>query len=144
MKPILLIADNDTKLCALYQRFLSEQGFEVETASNGLECLEKLCHVRPAALVLDLELHWGGGEGVLARLNEGNGAAEVAVVLTATTGSLSDLPEDLQMPVVQILHKPFSLLALLEAVRAAVASERPGPPIIWSRTADRMETVSDS
>jgi hypothetical protein len=42
----------------------------VETASDGLDCLKKLRRATPAALVLDLKLHWGGGDGVLAWLRE--------------------------------------------------------------------------
>ena len=143
MKPILLIAESDNELRGLYERFLREHDYEVRTATNGLDCLEKLYHERPAALVLDRDLQWGGGDGVLARLSEGNGAAEVAVVLTATTGSLADFPEDIQLPVVRFLRKPFTLMTLLEAVRAAVARERPEQPLFWSRTAACLQSSSD-
>src|SRR5438067_11067086 len=70
MKQTLLIADGDAELCDLYEMFLTECGYEVEAASDGLDCLRKLRQVIPAVLVLDLELRWGGGDGVLARLRE--------------------------------------------------------------------------
>jgi CheY-like chemotaxis protein len=123
MKPILLIADSNAALCDLCQRFLSDHGYEVETASDGLACLAKLRQVKPAALVLDLNLRWGGSDGVLAWLREQSAAAEVPVVLTATGDSLPEAVEDCEAPVVKLLPKPFALAALLETVRAAVAKK---------------------
>ena len=37
MKPILLVVDSDLELCDLYKTILDEQGYEVETTSNGLD-----------------------------------------------------------------------------------------------------------
>jgi hypothetical protein len=42
MKPMLLIADGDAELCGAFETFLVERGYEVETASDGLDCLAKL------------------------------------------------------------------------------------------------------
>ena len=63
MRQSLLIADADVELCDLYGRFLTELGYEVATSSDGLDCLQKLRQVTPAALVLDLDLR---GEEVRA------------------------------------------------------------------------------
>jgi DNA-binding NtrC family response regulator len=135
MKPILLIAEGDAELCDLYRRFLGAHGYEVETASNGLDCLGKLRRVRPAALVLDLELRWGGGDGVLAWLREESAMSGVAVVLTATAGSLPNLAAAVRPPVVRFLPKPFALTALLETVRAAVANKGRAEPCKLNRAA---------
>jgi CheY-like chemotaxis protein len=85
MKSTLLIADGDAELCHILQRFLGKCGYDGATASDGLDCLEKLRQERPAVLVLDLGLRWGGGDGVLAWLREETVVSGVAVVLTATT-----------------------------------------------------------
>ena len=137
MKPVLLVADSDAELCEIYQRFLGERGYEVAVASDGLDCLEKLRRVRPAALVLDLGLRWGGGDGVLAWLREEG--AGVGVVLTATGGYHPGLTEDVAPPVVRFLPKPFALSALLETVRAAVASKGLVGPFDRNRPSPRSE-----
>lgn len=128
MTPTLLLADGDTELCDLYLRFFSERGYDVETASDGLECLEKLRRRTPTAVVLDLDLRWGGGDGVLAWLREEGATAGVPVVLTATAGYPVDVAEKIQPPVVRFLPKPFALAALLESVRAAGALKRQAEP----------------
>ena len=53
MKPTLLIAQSDAELRDAYRRFLTGRGYDVETAADGLDCLEKLRRVAPAVLVLD-------------------------------------------------------------------------------------------
>jgi DNA-binding response OmpR family regulator len=124
----LLIAQGDAALCDLYRQFLAEHGYAVETSSDGLDCLRKLRQVTPAALVLDLELRWGGGDGILAWLREAIPAHGIPVILTATAGYPHALAGFVEPPVVDYLPEPFALTALLEKVRAAVAGKVSGEP----------------
>ena len=127
MKRTVLIAESDAELRDAYRRFLTGRGYDVETAADGLDCLEKLLRVTPAVLVLDRALRWGGADGVLAWLREESATFEVSVVLTATAGDRPDVAGDIELPVV-FLTKPFGLAALLESVRGLMARtgrERP-------------------
>jgi DNA-binding response OmpR family regulator len=124
MKPTLLIADGDAALRALFDVYLTECGYEVGTASDGVDCLEKLRRSPPNVLVLDRGLAWGGGDGVLAWLREERAASGLPVVLTVAAGRPADV-EDPRPPVVRLLRKPFGLTTLLAAVNAAFAG-RPG------------------
>jgi DNA-binding response OmpR family regulator len=135
MKQTLLIAEGDAELCDVYQRFFTERGYAVETASDGLDCLAKLRQALPAVLVLDWELRWGGGDGVLAWLREERAASGVPVVLTATAGYSPEVVGALQPPVVQLLPKPFALMTLLANVRAALAKKGRGGPFNLNRVA---------
>jgi DNA-binding response OmpR family regulator len=119
MNPILLVAEGDAELRELYQRLLAVCGYDVETAAHGLECLEKLRRLRPAVLILDRELRWGGSDGVLAWLREQSVMAGVLVVLTTTADCSAEVLGDVRPPVVKLLPKPFALTALLESVRTA-------------------------
>ena len=78
----------------------------------------------PAALVLDLELRWGGGDGILAWLREENPAHGIPVILTGTAKYPQAFASFIEPPVVDYLPKPFALTALLEKVRSAVAENR--------------------
>jgi DNA-binding response OmpR family regulator len=124
MKSLLLVAEGDPELCAIYRKFLAQCGFDVETAADGLECLEKLRRRMPAVLIVDQELRWGGGDGVLAWLREQRATTQVSVVLMATADCPPDPLGDIQPPVVKLLPRPCALKTLLEGVRAAVAENR--------------------
>lgn len=128
MKPLLLIAEGNPELCEVYRKFLAERsflverGYDVGTATNGLKCVEKLRRLKPMVLVLDRELRWGGGDGVLAWLREQSDTTDVSVVLTTSVLNTStDIFRDFQPPVVKFLRKPFTMAALLDGVCIAIA-----------------------
>lgn len=129
MKQTVLIAEGDAELRDIFESFLSDGGFAVETASDGLDCLAKLRRVSPAVLVLDRDLRWGGADGVLAWLREERFQSVVAVVLTATANVSPEIADIIKSPVVRFLAKPFSLTSLLESVRAAVAERNQEEPL---------------
>jgi DNA-binding response OmpR family regulator len=84
-KPIrVLMADPDDSLYPAYRRRLSEEGFELVAVSNGVECVARMRERVPDLLVIEPQLPWGGGEGVLAIMGEIPELATVPVmVLTA-------------------------------------------------------------
>ena len=69
--PILLIADSDARRRGELRRFFFNSGFLVASASTGLECLAEVVALEADVLVIALEIPWGGGDGVIARLNDG-------------------------------------------------------------------------
>lgn len=130
MTPVLLIADGDGELSELYAMFFAECGFEVETSAGGVDCLVKLRRLRPAVLLLDRELPWGGGDGILAWLREQRPDFGVAVVLTTRAECRRDLSGEVWPPVVGVLRKPFAPGRLLEAVRAAARGIGEEPQVV--------------
>jgi len=124
----LLIADGDAELCALYRQFLTKRGYKVETSSDALDCMRKVRQLTPAAIVLDLELRWGGSDGILAWLREEYPAHGIPVILTAMAGYTKAFARFIQPPVVDYLPKPIGLTTLPEKVRYAIAEKLPREP----------------
>jgi two-component system, OmpR family, response regulator QseB len=138
MRHTLLIADGDAELCDLYQAFLTERGYDVETCSDGMSCLEKLSQATPDALVLDPELPGGEGAGVLAWLRAEKPAHEIPLILTITTGLPHDRAEFIDPLAATYLLKPFTLTALLEKIRTAVATKAPREPFSGRRVCSEL------
>jgi CheY-like chemotaxis protein len=114
VKQTMLIADGDAESCDHYRRFLPELGYEVETSSDGLDCVRKLSQMTPDVLVLDLELRWGGVEGVLGWLREEPLFLPKKVVLTSAETAAHIIDRLASPPVVKTLTKPFPLSALVD------------------------------
>src|SRR5579863_4951568 len=71
VEPIrVLVAHPDAGLRSACRESLGGEGCEVASAGSGLECLSQLKVDLPDVLVLDVDLPWGGGDGVLAWLGE--------------------------------------------------------------------------
>jgi DNA-binding response OmpR family regulator len=137
MNKNLLIADGDAELRDVYRGFFVRQGFDVETASDGLDCVEKLRRATPAVLVLNLELRWGGADGVLAWLREENAKSGIPVVLTTTADYPPQMAALTEPPVVDYVGKPVALTALLESVQLAVGRTGRGEP--WKGDSSLMD-----
>ncbi len=66
----ILIADPDTFLLSEHGDYLRQCGATVATAADGLECLQRLRDFQPDVLVLEPAIPWGGGDGILAVLQD--------------------------------------------------------------------------
>ncbi len=67
-----------------YHETLNATGFTARLTSDGLECVAVLRAFRPNVLVLDPSIPWGGGDGVLAVLDEEPGLNQnFVMILTA-------------------------------------------------------------
>lgn len=114
--PTILHADGDRELREIYRCFFTCRGYRFLTADGGLACLEKLQECSPDLLILDLELPWGGGDGVLAVMREEARLLKTSVVVTSTLASAGVLNDYLSPPVVGVLAKPVTLSALIALI----------------------------
>jgi DNA-binding NtrC family response regulator len=87
--PILLIADSDVRRRGELRRFFFRSGFLVASASNGPECLAEVVALEADVLVIALEIPWGGGDGVIARVNDGLPSGRKPLILV-----IGDAPAD--------------------------------------------------
>ena len=65
----LLIVDDCQSIRLTVQRILSQAGYEVITAANGNEAIERL-QEEPSLIVLDIEMPGMDGYGVCEKLRE--------------------------------------------------------------------------
>jgi carbon storage regulator CsrA len=120
----ILIADRDNFLTASYREALCRHGAVVDAASNGLECMERLYDRVPDVLVLDPSLLWGGGDGVLALLQE-QPALRPAYVILLTEGRNQNLLHRLSpFHVDDCQEKPLACKRLEERIFRLLASRQ--------------------
>ncbi len=81
----VLIADSDEYLLTWYGDYLMEHGFSVASATSGLDCVKRLRAFEPDVLVLEPDIAWGGGDGVLALMHE-HGDVPLVPVMVLTHG----------------------------------------------------------
>jgi len=120
---ILVIEDNRDLAFGLRNN-LEIEGYEVETAENGLAGLEAFTRTNPDLLILDLMLPELDGFRVLRSLRK-EGHSTPILVLTAK-GEEADKVRGLRMGADDYVTKPFGLLELLARVEALLRRTHAG------------------
>ena len=115
MSRILLIEDNRDLAFGLRNN-LEIEGYEVETAEDGMVGLKTFARVNPDLVILDLMLPELDGFRVLRSLRQ-DGHATPVLLLTAK-GEEADKVRGLRMGADDYVTKPFGLLELLARVEA--------------------------
>lgn len=79
----VLIADPDECRLAAFRNSFQDD-FDLDTASCGLECIARLRERTPDILVLEPQLPWGGGDGVLALMRADSTLALIPVMIVTS------------------------------------------------------------
>jgi two-component system, OmpR family, KDP operon response regulator KdpE len=113
----ILIVDDEVPIRRLLQTGLGGYGYQVETAADGLEAVEKTVAWRPDVIVLDLGLPKLGGLDVCRTIR---GWSSVPIIVLSVRDSDQDKITALDMGADDYLTKPFSLGELLARIRVAL------------------------
>ena len=119
----VLIVEDDTQVRTALARALNFEGYEVETAADGAEGLEKVLTGAPDAIVLDVMMPHVDGLEATRRLRA-RGDATPVLMLTARH-EVSDRVAGLDAGADDYLVKPFALEELLARLRALLRRAEP-------------------
>jgi DNA-binding response OmpR family regulator len=116
---IILVVDDDPEIRDVVRWLLEDEGWTVETASDGRDALERATRARPALIVLDMGLPILNGEEVAMRLREVYVDPPPIIVVSAD-GRAGE--KAARIGAASYLHKPFDVDALARLVRVALGS----------------------
>jgi len=126
MSPVrVLISDPDELLRESYRLFLAREGFEVATATDGLDCMTKLRSFAPDVLVLEPAQLWGGGDGVLARMQEEADVPPAKVLILSACSNLERLDREVGLAIPEYQSKPISPDLLMGRIRGMLEPSTP-------------------
>jgi DNA-binding response OmpR family regulator len=129
----ILVVDDEERIVNFLRSKLKASGYEVLTASNGLEGLEQAQAQEPDLIVLDLLMPEMNGLDMLKELR--SYSAVPVVILTAKDAD-TDRIKGLQLGADDYLPKPFNpdeLVARIEAIRRRLEpSERRKIPEVFN------------
>lgn len=111
----ILVADDDRAVQQLVRTVLIRAGFDVETASNGREAMEKIGKEDYDVVVLDLMMPQMSGFDVLQQLNNRTRKARFVVVMSAASQTVVTSASGPN--VYATLRKPFEIEEMVRTVR---------------------------
>jgi len=118
----ILLVDDDPMITELVVDMLGIEGYDVDTATNGLEALQKLERQRYDLIITDLHMPKLDGSGFYRELAQRKlHSLKRIIFLTGTTG-MSEEHRFVQESGVPVLLKPFNVSDLIELVRRLLSS----------------------
>jgi len=124
-KDKLLIIEDDGKLVEALELYLSKAGYEVITAADGLEGLQKMYAHRPDLIILDVMMPKMDGWEACRRIRE---VSDVPILMLTARGQEDEKVKGLKLGADDYVAKPFGLKELEARVGAILRRTRLPPP----------------
>jgi len=114
----ILLIDDDETIIVPFQLILQKEGYQVDTASTGLQALEKAGEMEYQMVISDIKLPDVQGIEVAKKIRELNRNTRLIII----TGfpDLADSLETIDLGIDEILIKPIKPDELLRAVKESI------------------------
>jgi diguanylate cyclase (GGDEF)-like protein len=120
MSERVLVADDDPDILTVVKVNLELDGFELETAVDGEDALQKATAQPPNVIILDIMMPRMDGLTALHRLRSQAATASIPIILLTARGLPEDRVRGLELGADDYITKPFDITELAARVRAVL------------------------
>jgi CheY-like chemotaxis protein len=113
----VLVVDDDEVIRQLIAVNLTLEGFDVVTAVDGRDCLEKVAQAAPDVITLDVMMPRLDGWVTATQLRRNPETAHIKVVLITARAQEDDRARSEQIGVDAYLTKPFDPAEMIRVIR---------------------------
>ena len=121
MKHSILIVEDDEGLQKYLKELLLDNGFAVDTVTNGLEALNFFSTTQPDLILLDLGLPVMTGETVLQEIRKKT--KDLPIILLTAKDSINDIVQGFDLGADDYVTKPFIADELLARINAKLRKQ---------------------
>lgn len=119
MGRLALVVDDSMLIRHTVCRFFEERGFDVHSASNGIEAWEMLQQIRPDLIVTDLSMPKMTGTELITAIKEVAELATIPIIVVAARRSASD-PQQMDERADFVVHKDIDIEEQLVSVMSSI------------------------
>jgi two-component system alkaline phosphatase synthesis response regulator PhoP/two-component system response regulator VicR len=123
MSKKILAVDDERHIVRLVQINLQKEGYEVVTAGNGREALEKVASEKPDLIVMDVMMPEMDGFEALEKLKANPETAQIPIIMLTAKAQDADVFSGWQKGADLYLTKPFNPSELLTFVKRIFANQ---------------------
>ena len=116
MSKKILIVDDEPQVLRLLQLSLEQAGYQVTTAEDGQEALNRVASDRPDLVIMDSVMPLMDGIEVVRRLKSDENTAQIPVVILTANDCSKDMEESWHSGTDLYLIKPILTAELLDYV----------------------------
>jgi DNA-binding response OmpR family regulator len=113
----VLVVDDDEVIRQLIAVNLQLEGFDVVTAIDGQDCLDKVIAVRPDVITLDVMMPRLDGWVTAVKLRDDPATRDIRVVMITARAQEHDVRRGREIGVDAYVTKPFDPAELIRTVR---------------------------
>ena len=125
MKTSILIADDEPNQLELMDFNLTNAGFSIIKASNGIHALELIENHSPDLIILDWMMPKMSGIDVCRTLRSRSETKQIPIIILSARSEDSDKSLGLDTGADDYISKPFSPKELISRVKALLRRSRP-------------------
>jgi CheY-like chemotaxis protein len=117
----ILVADDEQVVRELFERFLTREGYEVSSAVDGIDALDKIRKTPYDMLILDLRMPRMDGIEVLDRVR----GLDKSIIIIAITGfaPTTVAKEAIRKGCLGCIAKPFNIESMKFVIRQAFETD---------------------
>ena len=120
----VLVIDDDPVILDLLRVNFEIEGFDVVTATNGEEGLERAQAIRPDVVISDIMMPKRDGLQLLGDLKADPETEDLPVILLSAKAQKSEVQEGLDLGADDYVTKPFDPIKLIDRLNAVVSKTR--------------------
>jgi putative two-component system response regulator len=117
-KPVILFVDDQHLNIELLEAYLTPQGYEIVTAANGKEALEKLSENKIDLILLDVIMPGMDGFEVTRRIRQDDKHRLLPIILVTALHETEDRIKGIEAGCNDFISKPVDKVELLAMVRS--------------------------
>jgi chemosensory pili system protein ChpA (sensor histidine kinase/response regulator) len=121
-KPLIMVVDDSLTVRKITTRMLTRAGYQVVTATDGVDALEQLTEIMPEVMLLDVEMPRMDGFELTKLLRRDEKTMNLPIIMITSRTADKHRDHALQLGVNVYLGKPFQEEALLAQIAGFVAS----------------------
>lgn len=122
MKKKILLIEDEPDLVELLEMRLAGNGFDVETARNGLDGFNKAVETKPDLIILDVVMPVMDGYEVCMKLKDDPGTKSIPVIVLTATGEKDVARRVKRFGADDCILKPHDTEELLGSINSLLGS----------------------
>lgn len=123
--PVVMVVDDSLTVRKITGRLLAREGYQVETAKDGVDALQKLHDIRPAVMLLDVEMPRMDGFELTRNLRANADTRDIPIIMITSRTADKHKNYAFELGVNVFLGKPYQEDELLEHIRKLIGEEMP-------------------
>ncbi len=115
----ILFVDDEVDMRGVYKKTLEKAGYQVQTAKDGHDALQKMDGFKPDLVVLDIMMPDMDGWAAAKKIRETHSSADLPIIMLTVKGEIEDKVKSIEeVGANRHLTKPIDSAQLISTIKA--------------------------